>query len=127
MIKVLVLWAVATRALVPPAARSARGGAVRSTKEPPKKSLRGQDLQTQEASADWLARQGLVAPGASPEQHEAAKAYRLQKKKNTKKPGGALVVATKKARWGDAARVRDVPIDGGWSDNVARGTYRIRG
>ena len=48
-------------------------------------------------SEAWLARQGLVQPGASPEIHEIARKAR-RKKKGTK----ALALRPKKARWGDA-------------------------
>ena len=112
----LVILLTGTAALRAPAPVRTSSTRLYSTTEP--SSRRGQvPPADREASADWLARQGLVAPGASPEMHEKAKAARLKRK-----GGGALVVREKRARWGDAARVRDVPIDGGWSGNVARGT-----
>ncbi|KAH8058066.1 N6-isopentenyladenosine methylthiotransferase [Aureococcus anophagefferens] len=81
-----------------------------STTEP--SSRRQVPPADREASADWLARQGLVAPGASPEMHEKAKAARLKRK-----GGGALVVREKRAL--GRRGVRDAPIDGGWSIVVA--------
>ena len=67
-------------------------------------------------SEAWLARQGLVQPGASPEIHEIARKAR-RKKKGTK----ALALRPKKARWGDADKIRDLPVEGGWSQSRQRG------
>ena len=66
-------------------------------------------------SEAWLASQGLVQPGASPEIHEIAR--KARRKKGTK----ALALRPKKARWGDADKIRDLPVEGGWSQSRQRG------
>ena len=58
----------------------------------------------------------MVQPGASAEIHEIARKAR-RKKKGTK----ALALRPKKARWGDADKIRDLPVEGGWSQSRQRG------
>ena len=75
-------------------------------------------------SEAWLAQQGLVQPGASPEIHAIARAARRKKQKGThdgEARNKQLALRPKKARWGDANKIRDLPVEGGWSQNIARG------
>ena len=60
----------------------------------------------------WLARQGLVQPGAGAALHEIAKRAR----QNKEATGIALTNAKRpNTRWGDAVTIRDVESTGGWS------------
>ena len=100
----LLAFAAAATALAPTPRRARGTTRVGSTTE-----------DATEASQRWLADQGLVAPGASSELHATARKARRNKK--TK----ALALRPKKTRWGDAARVRDLPVEGGWSKTIDRG------
>ena len=77
------------------------------------------------STADWLAAQGIAAPGASVEQVRAARAAAAgEKKKKKKKAKNTLAApsAAARSRWGDAAEIGAKPMTGGWAAHTRRGS-----